>query len=509
MAYYSVAPLAATTSDSYTYASSDRLIRGSVVKITLKGASAIGIVLGPAPRFAKAKQLDSTGVTVPAPTLTLAEWAAREYLSSLGSALRALINDSVLRHQGEAKQSPAAPPGKTVRPTVLVQPRRADEYRRILDDATPATQSLLLVPDRLLDGPISAALTRTARQPVIFDSHLTPKQRALVWWRVASGEALTVIGNRAALWLPWTNLRTMIVDEEDDRNYKEEAAPRYHARAAAAALAKLTGANLIFGSYAPSLETWALVESGAYVKKEDTVTVNAVTTAPDPKTGYLSPPLYEALGSEARVAILTPQKDIAGVVREIKDEFPGRRVTSLSSTTGSAPVGELKAGKTDTIVGTTALCRPWDVKLDVAAAVGTDAFLQLPDFRAGERSYQALRKLAALVPEAGRLLIQTNEPTHPAITSLTRPPAEFYRTELAERRALRLPPTVRLTRILFETEAVARRAAGRLAGNDVSARVAPTELSSGWQVLVSGSPAAFANRLERSWKVDVDPQGPA
>lgn len=77
--------------------------------------------------------------------------------------------------------------------------------------------------------------------------------------------ARCVLGARSALFLPFTKLGLVIVDEEHDTSYKQnDPAPRYQGRDAAIYLAHLHGAKVLLGTATPSLETYQNARSGKY-----------------------------------------------------------------------------------------------------------------------------------------------------------------------------------------------------------------------------------------------------
>lgn len=80
----------------------------------------------------------------------------------------------------------------------------------------------------------------------------------------STGGAKVVIGTRSALFLPFTNLGLIVVDDEHDSSYKQDAAPRYNARDCAVVLAGLHGCPVVLSSSTPSFETAANVASGKY-----------------------------------------------------------------------------------------------------------------------------------------------------------------------------------------------------------------------------------------------------
>jgi primosomal protein N' (replication factor Y) len=103
----------------------------------------------------------------------------------------------------------------------------------------------------------------------------------------------------------------------------------------------------------------------------------------------------------------------------------------------------------DVLVGTQVLLREDVVPpVALAAAVQADAGLNVPDFRAAERTFHLLRDAAALVAPmsaAGRLIIQSYVPSHPVIQAVARRDEAIFKTEeLKQRTALGFPPAVRV-----------------------------------------------------------------
>jgi primosomal protein N' (replication factor Y) len=92
------------------------------------------------------------------------------------------------------------------------------------------------------------------------------------------------------------------------------------------------------------------------------------------------------------------------------------------------------------LVGTQLLVKGvGQVPAETVGVIGIDAALNLPDFRAAERVYQTLRRLAALAER--EMIIQTFAPTHPALVALARGDAQrFYQSELAARQRFGYPP---------------------------------------------------------------------
>ncbi len=129
-------------------------------------------------------------------------------------------------------------------------------------------QVLFLLPEIALTTQLVQRLTAYfGNEVAVFHSKYTNNERIEVWNQVLenSTKAKVVIGVRSALFLPFSNLGCIIVDEEHEQTFKQhDPAPRYHARDAAIVLAKQHGAKVVLGSATPSLETYYNVQSNKY-----------------------------------------------------------------------------------------------------------------------------------------------------------------------------------------------------------------------------------------------------
>lgn len=98
----------------------------------------------------------------------------------------------------------------------------------------------------------------------VLHSHLSAGERHDEWQKVRQGRARIVIGARSAVFAPVERLGLVIVDEEHEYSYKQEEAPRYHARDVATVRGQMEGATVVLGSATPSLESFYNCSKGKY-----------------------------------------------------------------------------------------------------------------------------------------------------------------------------------------------------------------------------------------------------
>jgi primosomal protein N' (replication factor Y) len=99
-------------------------------------------------------------------------------------------------------------------------------------------------------------------QVAVLHSGLAAGERAAAWEDLRQGRKRVALGPRSALFAPVRDLKLLVVDEESEPSYKQENAPRYHARDAALVRAKLEKAVCVLGSATPSFEAFHNAEHG-------------------------------------------------------------------------------------------------------------------------------------------------------------------------------------------------------------------------------------------------------
>jgi len=168
-------------------------------------------------------------------------------------------------------------------------------------------QVLVLLPEiSLTHSFLERFHDRFGAPPAEWHSDLAPKTRERVWRQVADGRVRVVAGARSALFLPFSDLGLIVVDEEHDPAYKQEDRVFYHARDMAVVRGHIGGLPVILSSATPSVETRYNAETGRYrhvrlsrrfaeAALPDLHAIDMRRTPPG-RGKFLSPPLVKAIG---------------------------------------------------------------------------------------------------------------------------------------------------------------------------------------------------------------------
>ena len=146
---------------------------------------------------------------------------------------------------------------------------KTEIYTKLIEKQIEAgKQVLYLLPEIALTTQLVSRLTQYFGNKIsVFHSKYSNNERVEVWQNVLSQSpaAQIVIGARSALFLPFSNLGLIIVDEEHETTFKQQdPAPRYHARDAAIVLANSHQSKVLLGSATPSIETYHNTFTGKF-----------------------------------------------------------------------------------------------------------------------------------------------------------------------------------------------------------------------------------------------------
>lgn len=578
-----------------------RVAPGQRVRVRFNGRPRAGVVveLAEAPPAGLAS-LEALLDPVPAltpPLLELTRWAAMETCCAWGEAvLRALPPAARVAAPASLPSVAATPP-----PGPLVVGYGMGRARLVEATATRAVEAgagvLVVAPEIESARAWAVRLERVLGARVaLVTSDESPRRRWETWWAFRRGAERVAVATRAGVCLPIATLGATIVVDEHDPAHKALDVPRWHARELAIRRARLEGGACLLVSGAPSLESWARIQSGEATaeeaKGERWPTVRRVDLRRARTTGGLSAGLREAIrealaagqsvllllnrvgygralgcaecGAVRRCAgcrvALTYHREaralecrLCGVrvpagsqcwrcrgrrlapvgwgterlEATVRAAFPAVRVArydgEVTPARAAAAREAFRARQVPIVVGTQmALRLAAEAPVGVAALVFADTALNLPDFRAAERTFQLTWHLAEAVAPGGSLWLQSFYPDHPALEAVALGSREiFYQREWAERRELGYPPERRMARVVAEG-AKAAGVAGDLADrcrDEGLAVLGPAPMAGGRvQVVLLGDgelPGALARVLAPfrghrrqgpvRLRVDVDP----
>ena len=192
--------------------------------------------------------------------------------------------------------------------------------------------------------------------------------------------------------------------------------------------------------------------------------------------------------------ILLKSVGTKAIVDELQHAFPQARIQRFDTDNKKEERLELhydavRNGDIDIVVGTQLIAKGLDLpKLSTVGVVIADTSLYLPDYSAGERSYQLLRQVIGRVGRghrAGRVIIQSYDPESPTIKAAAEGDWDsFYKAELAERKAFLFPPFV------YTLKLTCRRASARTA-QSAAEKAADILHDSGLRLIIDGPMPAF------------------
>ncbi len=485
-------------------------------------------------------------------------------------------------------------------------------------------QGIVLVPEIALTPQTERRFAeRFPGRVAVAHGRLSRARRRALWFAARAGEVDVVVGARSALFVPLPRHGLIVLDEEHEPSYKQsEPAPRYHAREAAAELARLTGAVLVLGSATPDLASYrrAQTQELGLLRLPQRVAPRAdglpepvpppalevVDMARELREGNanvlsraLDTALAETLAAGEQALLFLNRRGSASLLlcrdcgyaprcprcsvayalhaavgkllchhcrhsrgvpprcpkckgmrfrpvgigtqrleELVRERFPAARVlrwdgdTAGTATKHAEMAAAVAARAVDIVVGTQIIAKGHDFGgVTLVGVVSADLSLNIPDFRAAERTFQLLVQVAGRAgrrERPGRVFVQTYAPGHYAVRAAAEQDyAAFYAREAAFRRQLSYPPFGSLTRLVHanRNEAAAEQSAERYAAKLRAERQrlglpgpeivgpAPCYLSKlagryRWQVLLRGGAARellAAVPPPAGWIVDVEP----
>lgn len=277
-----------------------RLHRGSFVRVPFSGSTYTAVVDSltnePPPYKGEIKEIESLEPIPDASQMEIEfwKWVAEYYMCSVGEVFKAAFPEPLAKRTlpkrkkvARAATAVEAPSNlsaaqqeamsliekniKTKMPTLLkgvTGSGKTEIYIQLAFKAHCRGENvLIMVPEIALSRQLSERLYRIFGDDLlVYHSKQSPAVRRDIYNRVKeSNNPYIVLGLRSSVFLPFSNLGVIIVDEEHDSSYKQsEPAPRYNGRDSAIILSKIHSAGVVLGSATPSLESIYNSHSGRY-----------------------------------------------------------------------------------------------------------------------------------------------------------------------------------------------------------------------------------------------------
>jgi primosomal protein N' (replication factor Y) len=182
------------------------------------------------------------------------------------------LNEEQLRAFSEIKS--AFNEGKVTLLHGVTSSGKTEVYIQLIEEALKANKQVLyLLPEIALTAQIVGRLQKVFGDKVgVYHSRYNENERAEVWNEVLkfdpenkNSRFQIILGARSAMFLPYSHLGLVIVDEEHENTFKQyDPAPRYQARDASIVLANMHKANVLLGSATPSIESYRNAKDGKY-----------------------------------------------------------------------------------------------------------------------------------------------------------------------------------------------------------------------------------------------------
>jgi primosomal protein N' (replication factor Y) len=292
-------PTAVAHGFDYSVPDGMELSAGDIVTVPFGRSESLGVVWGAGKAQIAASKMKPVAICheqfapLPETMRAFIDWAAWYNCAPKGSMLKMVLPVAEIAKEGRIQFEPPPDNAMQLAPLSPAQQQAADTLAEglskgfsvtLLDGVTgsgktevyfdtiaralaadPASQVLVMLPEIALSVQSLERFTRRfGYAPVIWNSDITPARKRVGWQAIASGQARVVIGARSALFLPYTKLSLLVVDEEHDTSYKQEDGVIYHARDMAVARARFEKFPVVLASATPSLESYFNARQGRY-----------------------------------------------------------------------------------------------------------------------------------------------------------------------------------------------------------------------------------------------------
>lgn len=312
---------------SFTYLSDENLAVGQIVRVPFGKRNLVGVVTGdPVSNDKIALKSIERSYNYRVPNYDFMEWIASYTVSKRGNVLKMILAEQTLFSTKKSipaeemlfnfehiclndEQKCAYNALLNNRQTLLLEgvtgSGKTEIYLSYVQQILlQGKQVLILLPEISLTPQIMQRIQKYfGVLPLVWNTSVSAVNRRIAWIKALSGERCIIIGARSALFLPFTNLGCIIVDEEQDSSYKQEEGVLYNARDMAVVLGKLRSVPVVLSSATPSFESYAnvLVHKYGYVSVKNRFGtaqlphINLIDMRQNEFNGYVSPPLIDAI----------------------------------------------------------------------------------------------------------------------------------------------------------------------------------------------------------------------
>jgi len=192
----------------------------------------------------------------------LALWLAKNYYAPLGLALKTALPPFFLKTKNELRTMNYGEAEIKLK-LILAQAKDFQEIaeKQIEENIKNQKQTLLVFPDITISDHFYQQF-KDKHPTVNINSRISRKEYRQSWGKVASGEAKVAVGTRLALFLPFNNLGTLILEDPYNEAYKSYMAPRYHGYDLAKKVAQLYGSKLLAVAGIPNVSDFHEANNG-------------------------------------------------------------------------------------------------------------------------------------------------------------------------------------------------------------------------------------------------------
>lgn len=416
---------------------------------------------------------------------------------------------------------------------------KTEVYMNIIENAiNKGKNAIMLVPEISLTPQIVGKfISRFGNIISVLHSKLSDTERYDEYRKITEGKSKIVIGTRSAVFVPFTNIGIIIIDEEHTSSYKQENHPRYNAKNIAIWRSNYHKCPVLLGSATPSLESMARAGNKVY---ELLTLTSRVGTSTLPKvqiidmkeeikkgnfilSSILKEKIKEKLSKNEQIILLLNRRGYSSVLsckdcgytmkcpncditytyhkssNNLKCHYCGKSVplNNICPKCGSNNVKDYGLGtekleeelhklfdakivrmdvdttskkgqhekiiddfsnhKYDILIGTQMIAKGLDFPLvTLVGVISADSSLTVPDFRAGENTFQLLSQVSGRAGRStnpGEVIIQTYNKEHYSIElSSKHDYISFYKEEMKIRKLLKYSPYYYMVLISISTK---------------------------------------------------------